>query len=128
MLAAAALTVPAAAVIARLPTEGGTLFVAETKHAMDRMMAGMDASPTGDVDRDFVTMMVPHHQGAIDMAVSELKYGKDENLKRIAQEIIVDQQQEIAAMRFALGQPLPESKPVPTGTTSHHSMHMEHSK
>ena len=59
-------------------------------------------------------MMVPHHQGAIDMAVAVLKYGHNEQLKRLAQEIIVTQQQEIAAMRFAVGEPLPPSTPSPT--------------
>jgi Domain of unknown function (DUF305) len=89
-------------------------FVAENAAAMERMMAGMEIKPTGDVDTDFAAMMIPHHQGAIDMALAELRYGKNEQLRRIAQEIIVDQQQEIAAMLFALGQPLPASKPVPT--------------
>ena len=78
------------------------------------MMAGMDVKPTGDVDRDFVAMMVPHHQGAIDMAQALLRHGRNEQLKRLAQEIIVTQQQEIAAMRLALGQPLPPSVPSPT--------------
>ena len=98
----------------------------EVNAAMDRMMKAMMVSPTGDVDADFVTMMEPHHQGAIDMAVAELRYGKNEQLKRIAQEIIVDQQQEIAAMHLALGQPLPPSQPVPTqqGAASHG--HLEH--
>jgi len=58
-------------------------------------------------------MMVPHHQGAIDMAQAELRHGKNEHLRRIAQEIIVEQQQEIAAMRLALGQKLPPSVPSP---------------
>jgi hypothetical protein len=89
-------------------------FLADTEKAMTKMDAGMMAKPTGDVDQDFVQMMVPHHQGAIDMAVAELRYGRDEKLKRIAQEIIVDQQQEIAAMRLALGQPLPSSVAAPT--------------
>lgn len=95
--------------------------------AMDRMMAGMHVAPTGDVDRDFVTMMVPHHQGAIDMSVAVLKYGRDPQLKRIAQEIIVDQQQEIAAMRIALGDPLPLSAPAPTqpGDTAPAPMQMK---
>jgi hypothetical protein len=59
-------------------------------------------------------MMVPHHQGAVDMAQAELRYGRNEQLRRIAQEIIVDQLQEIAAMRLALGQPLPPSTASPT--------------
>jgi uncharacterized protein (DUF305 family) len=49
--------------------------------------------------------MAPHHHGAIDMAISELRYGKNEQLRRIAQEIIVDQMQEIAAMKLAIGEP-----------------------
>ncbi|OZI66366.1 DUF305 domain-containing protein [Bordetella genomosp. 11] len=89
-------------------------FLAENNAAMDRMMAGMETKPTGDIDQDFTAMMIPHHQGAIDMAQAELRYGKNEQLRRIAQEIIVEQQQEIAAMRLALGQPLPPSAPAPT--------------
>lgn len=82
--------------------------------SMDRMMAGMSVPSSGDVDRDFVNMMVPHHQGAIDMAIAELRYGSNPQLRRIAQEIIVEQQQEIAAMRLAVGDPLPAPAPAPT--------------
>lgn len=81
---------------------------------MDRMMAGMSAKPSGEVDADFVNMMEPHHQGAIEMAELELTYGRNAQLRRIAQEIIVEQQQEIAAMRLALGRALPPSTPAPT--------------
>jgi len=88
-------------------------FMAENKAAMDTMMTNMDVKPTGDADQDFVAMMVPHHQGAIDMARAELRHGHNQQLRRIAQEIIVDQQQEIVAMRLALGQPLPS--PVGNG-------------
>jgi uncharacterized protein (DUF305 family) len=88
-------------------------FLAENAAAMDKMMADMAVKPTGEVDRDFVAMMVPHHQGAIDMAQAELRYGHNEQLRRIAQEIIVEQQQEIVAMRVALGQPLPPAAPAP---------------
>jgi hypothetical protein len=89
-------------------------FLTGNQRAMDRMMEGMATKPTGDVDEDFSAMMIPHHQGAIAMAVLELRYGHNEQLRRIAQEIIVDQQQEIAAMRFALGQSPPPSAPAPT--------------
>lgn len=89
-------------------------YLTENAAAMDKMMAGMDVKPTGDVDKDFTAMMIPHHQGAIDMAIAELKYGRNEQLKRIAQEIIVDQQQEIAAMQMAIGAPLPPLTPAPT--------------
>lgn len=88
-------------------------FLAENDEAMTAMMTGMEVKPSGDVDRDFVAMMVPHHQGAIDMAQAELRHGRNETLRRIAQEIIVEQQQEIAAMRLALGQPLPPAAPAP---------------
>jgi hypothetical protein len=81
---------------------------------MRKMMNGMVAKPTGDVDADFVAMMVPHHQGAIDMAAAVLRYGRNTQIRRLAQEIIVTQQEEIAAMRLAVGQPLPTSVPSPT--------------
>jgi hypothetical protein len=93
-------------------------FLAENNAAMDKMMADMNVKPTGDVDVDFAAMMIPHHQGAIDMALAQLRYGKNEQLRRIAQEIIVEQQQEIIAMRIALGQPLPPSVPAPTQVSS----------
>ena len=86
-------------------------FLAENETAMDKMMADMTVKPSGDVDRDFVAMMAPHHQGAIDMAQALLRYGQNEQLKRLAQEIIVTQQQEIAVMRLAVG--LPPTPPVP---------------
>jgi hypothetical protein len=101
-------------------------YLVAVNAAMGRMMKGMMGNATGDVDADFVAMMQPHHQGAIDMAVADLRYGKNEQLKRIAQEIIVDQQQEIAAMRLAIGQPLPASLAVPTQQGSAPLSHMEH--
>lgn len=89
-------------------------FLAENDAAMTNMMKGMAVKPTGDINRDFVAMMEPHHQGAIDMAQALLRYGTNEQLKRLAQEIIVTQQQEIAAMRLAIGEPLPPSIASPT--------------
>ena len=74
--------------------------------SMDRAMARMDhemmAAPSGDPDRDFAAMMIPHHQGAIDMAEAELRFGHDPILRRLAQAIIVEQRQEIAVMRQSL--------------------------
>jgi uncharacterized protein (DUF305 family) len=99
-------------------SEAEAQFLAANEAAMSKMMADMAAAPTGDIDRDFVAMMVPHHQGAIDMARVILRYGKNEQLKRLAQEIIVTQQQEIAAMRLAVGDPLPPSVPSPTQPVS----------
>ena len=84
------------------PTTGEEQYLKDNQAAMTRMMASMAAKPTGDIDADFAATMIPHHQGAIDMAEAELKYGRNDRLRRIAQEIIVDQQQEIAAMRLAL--------------------------
>jgi hypothetical protein len=107
-------------------------FLKENDAAMTRMMNGMAVKPSGDIDRDFVAMMSPHHQGAIDMAVIELRYGKNEQLRRIAQEIIVDQMQEIAAMKLAIGEQVsttapaptqPASAPAPEGDTT--GMHMD---
>src|SRR5260370_30884007 len=101
---------------------------------MTKMMNDMAIKPSGDIDRDFVAMMAPHHQGAIEMAISELRCGKNEQLRRIAQEIIVDQMQEIAAMNLAVGKPATDSAPAPTqqqpASTAvehhHHSgMHMD---
>jgi hypothetical protein len=89
-------------------------FLKENDAAMTKMMDDMAIKPSGDIDRDFVAMMSPHHQGAIDMAISELRYGKNEQLRRIAQEIIVDQMQEIAAMKLAIGEKVTDSAPAPT--------------
>jgi hypothetical protein len=88
-------------------------FLKENSDAMMKMMDGMGVEPSGDIDQDFVAMMIPHHQGAIDMAQAELRYGKNERLRRIAQEIIVEQQQEIVAMDVALDKPLPRSTACP---------------
>jgi hypothetical protein len=88
-------------------------YLAENVSAMTKMIVDMGIRPSGDVDTDFVAMMVPHHQGALEMAQAELRYGRNEPLRRMAQGIIVTQQQEIAAMRLALGQPLSRSAPSP---------------
>ena len=64
-----------------------------------KMMGTMQMQPTGNSDRDFATMMIPHHQGAIDMARVQLQHGKDPELLRLAQKIIDDQEREIAQLR-----------------------------
>ena len=74
-------------------------------NAMDVMHRDMhNAEYSGDADHDFVTMMLPHHQGAIDMARALLLYGKDPQMRRLAQEIITDQQSEIQLMQLWLKQ------------------------
>ena len=70
--------------------------------AMVRMDQGMSAACTDDPDHDFAVMMIPHHQGAVDMALLELQFGHDERLRRLAQGIIVEQRQEIALMQHIL--------------------------
>ena len=67
---------------------------------MDREMAA--AAMNGNVDHDFAAMMVPHHRGAIEMAKAELSFGKDPVMRRLAEEILVDQQSEIDAMQLWL--------------------------
>ncbi|WP_233806365.1 CopM family metallochaperone [Paraburkholderia sp. HP33-1] len=70
------------------------------KAADERMMHDMSAPEyTGDADRDFVAHMIPHHQGAIEMAQAELKYGKDPEIKQLARNIIKAQHDEIAFMQ-----------------------------
>jgi uncharacterized protein (DUF305 family) len=73
--------------------------------SMEKMHAAMGAvSPSGNSDIDFVRLMLPHHQAAIDMAKTQLLYGKDPQMRRLAQEIITDQQLEIELMQFWLKQ------------------------
>ena len=68
--------------------------------AMDKMSKDMAAVPTtGDVDRDFIGMMLPHHQGAIDMAKFELAHGKDPAMLKLAHVIVAAQNKEIAEMK-----------------------------
>ncbi len=95
----AALTAVAAASSAIAAADG---FDAQMAEAMTRMHHAMMLSPSGDPDRDFAAMMIPHHQGAIDMARVQLQYGKDPRLRRLAQGIIVEQAQEIAVMQQIL--------------------------
>jgi uncharacterized protein (DUF305 family) len=80
----------------------GAAFQRDMDQAMRRMDEGMNIRHTGNIDRDFAAMMIPHHQGAIDMAKAELQYGRDPVLRRLAQGIIVEQQQEIELMRRQL--------------------------
>src|ERR1700758_5172743 len=80
-----------------------TSFMPVMNESMDGMDKGMKSAPmNGDVDHDFATMMMPHHQGAIDMAKAELLYAKDPVMRRLTKGIIVDQQSEIQAMQLWL--------------------------
>ena len=93
--------------------------VAATMEHMDRDMM---MSASGDADRDFATMMIPHHQGAVEMAEAELRFGRDPVLRRLAQGIIVEQRQEIVVMRQAVAA-LPA---VPAATPTPMHMHKDH--
>ena len=95
-------------------------FAAVMTAAMARMDHDMMVPTSGDADRDFATMMIPHHQGAVDMAEAELRFGHDPVLRRLAQGIIVEQRQEIAVMRQSLAA-LP---PLPAPGTPAAPMHM----
>jgi len=95
---------------AESPRSHDSDFLSEMNTSMMTMHAAMNIRPTGDVDADFVALMTPHHQGAIDMARIQLRYGHNQQLRRIAQEIIVEQQQEIVAMKQALDTPLNPSE------------------
>jgi uncharacterized protein (DUF305 family) len=67
---------------------------------MAKMNHDMSAAPmTGNADHDFVAMMIPHHQGAIDMAQVELRDGKDPGMRRLAKDVVAAQKKEIAMMR-----------------------------
>jgi uncharacterized protein (DUF305 family) len=66
---------------------------------MKTMMDGMHVKPTGKPDEDFARMMIPHHQGAIDMAKVEIQYGTDSELRQLATDIVAAQQKEIAQMK-----------------------------
>ena len=74
------------------------------KAAMQRMTAAMDVPATGNADHDFVTGMLPHHQGAIDMARVELRYGHDPALRKLARDIIASQAKEETFMKRWLAQ------------------------
>jgi uncharacterized protein (DUF305 family) len=87
----------------------------------------MTIKPAGDIDRDFVAMMVPHHQGAIDMAKAELRYGHNAQLRRLAKRIVENQQKEITLMRAAVD----DERPAPADASNlppppHETVGMSH--
>ena len=69
------------------------------KAANDKMHRDMDIAFTGEADADFLRGMIPHHQGAIDMAKIVLQHGKDPQVRKLAQEIVAAQEGEIAMMK-----------------------------
>jgi uncharacterized protein (DUF305 family) len=88
---------------------GGKGDWSELMASMEKMHIEMGSiDPSGDGDVDFVRLMLPHHQAAIDMAKTELMHGKDREMRRLAQEIIADQQSEIELMQLWLKQHKPQ--------------------
>src|SRR5690349_12913487 len=73
----------------------------ELNSSMQKMHQAMASiTSSGNSDEDFVRLMIPHHQAAIDMAQTQLMYGKDPEIRRLAQEIITDQRLEIELMQL----------------------------
>jgi uncharacterized protein (DUF305 family) len=76
---------------------------ADLDKSIERMHAEMQkVHYSGNTDADFASLMVPHHQGAVQMAEVELQFGSDPRLRRLAQEIILTQQSEIDVMRSVI--------------------------
>lgn len=81
------------------PDPKATTYAASVAKAMERMHAGMTTAPTsGDPRRDFLSQMIPHHRGAVDMARAALLATDDPEIRNLAQSIIVEQQYEIDLM------------------------------
>jgi len=90
------------------PASGGPAW-SELQHSMESMHEALSSlKSTGNNDEDFVQLMLPHHQAAIDMAKAELMHGQDPQMRRLAQEIITDQQSEIELMQLWLKQHEPQ--------------------
>ncbi len=84
------------------PSANEPASIREFRAANDRMHRDMNIRFTGDADRDFAAGMIPHHQGAIDMARVVLRHGKDPEMKRLAESIIAAQEAEIAQLKAFL--------------------------
>lgn len=77
-------------------------FATDMQAGMERMMRDMHVRYSGNPDVDFLAMMIPHHEGAVEMARLALVHGRDPATRRLAEDIIAGQSTEIAAMRERL--------------------------
>ena len=82
----------------------------EFRQANDRMHRDMNIRWSGNADRDFAAAMIPHHQGAIEMARIQLRHGTDPEMRRLAEEIIRTQEAEIAELRAFLARSAPPAR------------------
>jgi uncharacterized protein (DUF305 family) len=97
LLAAALIAAPAIALGQAMNHDmGGQALMQANERMMDAMQ---DMEPSGDTDKDFATMMVDHHKGAIDMAKVQLEHGDDPELRALAEKIIADQEKEISQLQ-----------------------------
>lgn len=109
-LTAPALNGPAQAQHAHHPAPAAAQEPASSRafrEAAERMHRKMAIAYTGDADRDFAAGMIPHHQGAIEMAQIQLRHGRDPAMRRLAEEIIQAQEAEIARLRAFLARTAP---------------------
>lgn len=93
----------------------GQRFLIESDLAISKMSLGMTAETTGVVDRDFVAMMSAHEQGAIDLARAEIKYGHNQELRRLAADMIAAREHEVWLMHDAVERQSPAQGDTPLG-------------
>ena len=101
-------------------------FDAKMGRAMELMNRNMMVAASGNPDRDFAAMMIPHHQGAVDMARIQLQFGRDQILRRLAQGIIVEQLQEIEVMKGRLTELAADSSLPAAVSAPHNSNNKDH--
>lgn len=84
---------------AAAPADGSSPVIDAFRQSSARMHRDMEVGLTGDADRDFARSMIPHHQGAIDMARNRMRYGEDPEMRRLADEVAAAQEREIERLR-----------------------------